>query len=109
MKKSGLCKSFVIYVCTAKGGAIMNILEELYYGNIVPNEKCAKLNSEVKELLKLLNRNEVKLTVTFSEKQKITFEKYKDCNRQISEICEKDAFLNGFRLGARIIIESVNQ
>lgn len=56
----------------------MNILEDLYYGNIVPNEKCAKLNSEVKELLKLLNRNEVKLTVTFSEKQKITFEKYRD-------------------------------
>ena len=87
----------------------MNILEELYYGNIVPNEKCAKLNSEVAELLKLLNRNEGKLTVTFSEEQKITFEKYNDCNREISEICEKDAFLNGFRLGARIIIESVNQ
>jgi hypothetical protein len=54
----------VIYVCTAKGGAIMNTLEELYYGNIVPNEKCAKLNSEVTELLKLLNRNEEKLTAT---------------------------------------------
>ena len=79
----------------------MNTLKELYYGNIVPNEKCAKLNSEVTERLKLLNRNEEKLTETF--------EKYKDCNREISEICEKDAFLNGFRLGARIIIESVNQ
>lgn len=99
----------MIYVCTAKDGAIMSILEELYYGNIVPNEKCAKLNSEVTELLKLLNRNEVKLTVTFSEGQKITFEKYKDCNREISEICEREAFLNGFRLGARIIIESVNE
>ena len=54
----------MIYVCTAKGGAIMNTLEELYYGNIVPNEKCAKLNSEVTELLKLLNRNEAKLTAT---------------------------------------------
>lgn len=42
----------------------MNILEELYYGNIVPTEKCAKLNSEVTELLKLLNRNEEKLTAT---------------------------------------------
>lgn len=52
----------------------MNTFEELYYGNIVPNEKCAKLNSEVTELLKLLNRNEEKLTVTFSEEQKITFE-----------------------------------
>lgn len=54
----------MIYVCTAKGGVAMNILEELYYGNIVPNEKCAKLNSEVTELLKLLNRNEEKLTAT---------------------------------------------
>lgn len=53
----------------------MNILEELYYGNIFPNEKCAKLNSEVTEQLKLLNRNEEKLTLTFSEEQKITLEK----------------------------------
>lgn len=87
----------------------MNTLEDLYYGNLFPHEKCAKLNSEVTELLNLLNRNEEKLTVTFSEEQKITFEKYKDCNREISEICEREAFLNGFRLGARIIIESVNE
>lgn len=86
----------------------MNILEELYYGNIVPNEKCAKLDDEVKELLKLLNRNEEKLLVIFSEEQKINFEKYKDCNREISEISEREIFLNGFRLGARIIIDVVN-
>ena len=43
----------MIYVFTAKGGATMNTLEELYYGNIVPNEKCAKLYDEVKELLNL--------------------------------------------------------
>ena len=87
----------------------MNILKELYYGNIVPTEKCAKLNSEVTELLKLLNRNEEKLTATLTEEQKENFEKYKDCNREIFEICEREAFLNGFRLGARIIIESVKQ
>ena len=87
----------------------MNILEELYYGNLFPHEKCAKLDDEVKELLKLLNRNEEKLTATLSENQKDTFEKYKDCNREISEISEREIFLNGFRLGARIIIESVNE
>lgn len=86
----------------------MNTLEDLYYGNIVPNEKCAKLNSEVTELLKLLNRNEEKLTATLTEAQKETFEKYKDCNREISEISEREIFLNGFRLGARIIIDVVN-
>ena len=86
----------------------MNTLEDLYYGNLFPHEKCAKLDDEVKELLKLLNRNEEKLTATLSEEQKDTFEKYKDCNREISEINEREIFLNGFRLGARLIIDVVN-
>lgn len=86
----------------------MNTLEDLYYGNLFPQEKCAKLNYEVKELLKLLNRNEEKLTATLTEVQKETFEKYKDCNREISEICEREIFLNGFRLGAKIIVDVVN-
>lgn len=86
----------------------MNILEELYYGNIVPNEECAKLDDEVKELLKLLSRNEEKLTATLTKVQKDTFEKFKDCNHEISEICEQNAFLYGFRLGARLIIDVVN-
>ena len=86
----------------------MNTLEDLYYGNLFPYEKCAKLDDEVKELLKLLNRNEEKLTAPLTEAQKETFEKYKDCNREIAEICEREIFLNGFRLAARIIIDVVN-
>ena len=86
----------------------MNTLEDLYYGNLFPHEKCSKLDDEVKELLKLLNRNEEKLTATLTELQKETFGKYKDCNREISEISEREIFLNGFRLGARIIIDVVN-
>lgn len=86
----------------------MDILEDLYYGNLFPHEKCAKLNDETKELLGLLNINEEKLTANLSNEQKETFEKYKDCNQEISEICERNAFLNGFRLGAKIIIEVVN-
>ena len=86
----------------------MNTLEDLYYRNLFPHEKCAKLNDEVKELLKLLNRNEEKLIATLAEEQKETFEKYKYCNREISEIIERETSLNGFRLGARIIIDVVN-
>lgn len=86
----------------------MDILEDLYYGNLFPHEKVSKLDNETKELLGLLNRNEEKLTANLSNEQKETFEKYKDCNQEISEICERNAFLNGFRLGAKIIIEVVN-
>lgn len=61
----------------------MDILEDLYYGNLLPQEKCAKLDDEMKELLGLLNRNEEKLTTILSDEQKETFEKYKDCNQEI--------------------------
>ena len=85
----------------------MDILEDLYYGNLFPHEKCANLDDEMKELIGLLNRNEGKLTATLSDEQQETFEKYKDCNREISEICERQSFITGFKLGAKIVIESV--
>lgn len=84
----------------------MNTLEDLYYGNLFPRGKCAKLDDETKELLGLLNRNEEKLTATLTEEQKEIFEKYKDCNREISE---RETFLNGLRLGAKMIIEVINE
>ena len=43
----------------------MDILEGLYYGNLFPHEKYAKLDDEMKELLGLLNRNE-KALATFT-------------------------------------------
>ena len=86
----------------------MDILEDLYYGNLLPQEKVSKLDDETKELLGLLNRNEGKLTATLSDEQKETFEKYKDCNREISEICERQSFITGFKLGAQIVIESMS-
>ena len=85
----------------------MDTLEDLYYGNLFPNEKCTKLDDEMKELLSLLNRNEEKLSVTLSDEQKETFEKYKDCNREISEISKRQSFITGFKLGAKIVIESL--
>lgn len=61
------------YCLLLKGGVAMNTLEDLYYGNLFSYEKCANLDDEVKELLKMLNRNEGKLTVTLTEAQKETF------------------------------------
>ena len=85
----------------------MDILEDLYYGNLFPHEKVSKLDDEMKELLGLLNRNDEKLTANLSDEQKETFEKYKDCNREISETCERQSFITGFKLGVKIIIESI--
>ena len=85
----------------------MDIIEDLYYGNLFPHEKVSKLDDEMKELLRLLNRNDEKFTANLSDEQKETFEKYKDCSREISEISERQAFITGFKLGAKIVIESM--
>ena len=86
----------------------MDTLEDLYYGNLFPNEKCTKLDDKTKELPGLLNRNDEKLTANLSDEQKEIFEKYKDCNREISEICEQQSFITGFKLGAKIVIGSMS-
>ncbi len=86
----------------------MNILEELYYGNVFPNEKCAKLDEQTKELLSLQNRNEENLISTLTDEQKETFEKFKDCNREFHEINERQLFILGFKLGAKIVIEAMS-
>ena len=44
----------------------MNILEELWYGNIEPAEYDISPSKEYKELLQLISRNEDKLLATMT-------------------------------------------
>ena len=57
----------------------MTKLENLYYGNINPNERFIKRGSRMDKLVKLICRNEEELASTLTEKQKEVFEKFKDC------------------------------
>ena len=84
----------------------MTTLENLYYGNIDPANKYIKRGSEYSKLINLSVRNEEKLVPTLSKEQKIIFEKYKDCISEMTSIAEKEAFIQGIKLGIRIIAES---
>ena len=84
----------------------MTTLEDLYYGNIVPADKGIKKGSEYSKLLNLAARNEEKLSATLTEEQKSLFEKYKDCTMDMCGIAEKDAFVEGVKLGVKIVVET---
>ena len=84
----------------------MTILEDLYYGNIIPAEKGIRKGSEYSKLLNLAARNEEKLSATLTKEQKILFEKYKDCTLEMYGISENEAFVEGVKLGVKIIVES---
>ena len=83
----------------------MTTLEDLYYGNINPHERYIKRGTRVDQLVKLLCKNEGGLTATLTEKQKVIFDKFKDCQNELSGLTESEAFSDGFILATRIMAE----
>ena len=83
----------------------MKILEDLYYGNVSPHERYIKQGSRVDKLVKLICKNEEDLNNSLTEKQKETFEKFKDVTSELSCITEREAFSAGFILATRIMMQ----
>lgn len=87
----------------------MRILEEFWYGNIEPTEYDTSSRKEYKKLLELICRNEEKLRVTMTDEQKELFEKYTDCVSEYQAITDCLLFQNSFRLGARMMLEVMEE
>ena len=83
----------------------MTTLEDLYYGNISPHERYIKRGTRVDKLVKLICKNEEELNSGLTEKQKETFEKFKDCQSEICDLTARQAFTDGFILATRIMVE----
>lgn len=83
----------------------MNVLEDFWYGNLDPAEYDTCPDEEYKELLRLISRTEDKLLATMTDSQKDLFSRYQDCVREHQAMTECLLFQNSFRLGAKIMIE----
>lgn len=84
----------------------MRILEEFWYGNVLPIERKFKRQREYDKLLLLLTRNEENLLATLNENEKETFSKYQACQDELTQISECEFFSEGFRIGLRFAIEA---
>jgi hypothetical protein len=82
----------------------MNILEELWYGNIEPAEYDTSPSKEYRQMLQLISRNEDNLLTTMTDAQKELFTKYTDCVRDYQVMAECMLFQNSFRLGAKMML-----
>ena len=82
-----------------------SVLEELFYGNVCPNTDCRSKEKEVKELMGYIADHHDTLIAQLNEKQKEIFEKFDDCQDELTDINEREIFVYAFRLGARIAIE----
>ena len=84
------------------------ILEELFYGNINPNEKQFIRNIDFDKAMQTLCDNEDKLTDLLDGKEKKLFLDLVNAQSIINGTTEVEGFINGFRLGARIALEIMN-
>ena len=83
----------------------MNILEDLWFGNISPWERPFKKDSAYAELLSLVIRHQEDLNGRLNDEEKEIFEKFSECSTEMHDLTEREAFIKGFAIGARIIIE----
>lgn len=87
----------------------MRILEEFWYGNIEPSEYDTSSCKEYKEALQLICRNEEKLQATMADTQRELFSRYMDSVREFQTMAECLLFQNSFRLGARMMLEVMEE
>ena len=85
----------------------MRMIEDLFYGNICPCEKRLTRGSEYSLLLDKAVKNEEKFSELLSPQQKEMLEKVKDCMTDMNNLLEKQAFIDGFRLGVKLVAEAV--
>ena len=82
-----------------------HIIQELWHGNIVPQEDSRNNTKEMKELITYIARHDEDLEKLLTEEQKAIFEKYQDCWNEYVSLAEAAIFEYAFKLGARIATE----
>ena len=86
----------------------MNVIKELWHGNIIPQEDSRTNSNEMKELLGYMARHHEDLEKSFSNEQKEIFEKFHDCWSEYMSLAEAGIFEYAFKLGMNIAIESLS-
>lgn len=82
----------------------MNILQELWYGNIRPNEDKI-FTDEEKELVSLIARHHEALSSSLKNDDLVVFEKYVDCFTEYASLIECQAFEIGFKLAVKLLMD----
>ena len=82
------------------------IIEELFYGNLEPQELTTEITPRLKKKLNVLVKKEEELSAMLPEKEKELFANYVSAYNEFSSISISDGFISGFRFGARFAYDT---
>ena len=83
----------------------MLVLEDLYLGDIRPNERGFKRNSQYAKALDEVVKAGDALTEGLTERQKELFEDYITTQREVNVLTDCETFCMAFKLGAKIVLD----
>ena len=83
-----------------------NIIEELYYGNIDPQDRGYCPQRPAKKVSRSLNDLEEKLTEQLAGENKDLFLRFCNAYSEFMGESELETFITGFRLGARFVMDT---
>ncbi len=85
------------------------ILEDLYFGKIVPYEKRMAAYSELQRLAKQASDCERRLTERLNEEDQELLNVLTSAQQDINRITVMENFIHGFRLGVRLMAECMDE
>lgn len=86
-----------------------SVINELWLGNINPQNDSRNNSKEMKELMEYMTRHHEDLLKTMTDEQKAIFEKFNDCWSEYVSLSEAAIFTYALKLGMQIMIEALNE
>ena len=84
-------------------------LENLYFGNITPNNQIVKSGTALKKAMEQSAECEEKLTALLEDREKTLLLRLINAENEIGSTLALENFILGFRLGMRLAIESLDE
>ena len=82
-------------------------LENLYFGNITPNDQIVKSGTALKKAMEQSAECEEKLTALLEDKEKTLLLRLINAENEIGSTMALENFILGFRLGMQLTVEGL--
>lgn len=83
------------------------VLEDLFFGEIQPNVSKCEDNQEIERCSQIITEHEKTLLKLLKGKERNLFLDLINAQREFDGTVAAETFISGFKLGARIIVESI--
>ena len=93
---------------TKEAAHMRDMLENLYFGNITPNDQNVRSGTALKKAMEQSAECEEKLTALLEDKEKTLLLRLINAENEIGSTMALENFILGFRLGVRMILESLD-